>query len=263
MRFAKRSNTGVEALDLAVGALADVCHLALRAVLDLALDVGLGTLGLELGDVLLELLGASVDLDVALVRDALLLDLELVAQLRKVLVTAVNVHLGDHVRGEVDDLFEVLRREVEEVAEARRNALEVPDVGDGSSKLDVTHALTAHLGTGHLDAAALADDAAVADALVLAAAALPVAGGAEDLLAEEPVLFRLQGAVIDRLRLLHFTVRPLADFLRGGKADAQFAEFVHVMHSCEFLFLRSSQISSTLEASGRLDSEMPSDSAAW
>ena len=77
---------------------------------------------------------------------------------------------------------------------------------DGRRQLDVTHPVAPDLGTGHLDAAALADDALEADALVLAAVALPVAGGAEDLLAEEPVLLRLQGPVVDRLRLLDLTV---------------------------------------------------------
>src|SRR2546430_13246991 len=41
-------------------------------------------------------------------------------------------------------------------------------------ELDVPHALAAHLGERDLHAAAVADDAAVADALVLAAVTLPV-----------------------------------------------------------------------------------------
>jgi hypothetical protein len=61
-------------------------------------------------------------------------------------------------------------------------------VADRRSEVDVAHALTAHLGPRDLDAAALADDALVADALVLAAVALPVLGRTEDALAEEPVL---------------------------------------------------------------------------
>src|SRR5690606_8804230 len=181
----------LEAVQLSIGALTDVGHLALRAVLHLALHISLGTLGLKLGKVLLQLLSASVDLNVPLVGDGLLLQLELVAQLRQVLVAALNVHLSHHVGGEVDDLLQVLGSQVEQVAQARRNALEVPDVGHGSGELNVAHALTAHLGAGDLNATTLADDAAVTDALVLAAGALPVTGGAKDLLAEESVLFRL------------------------------------------------------------------------
>ena len=52
-------------------------------------------------------------------------------------------------------------------------------------------------------------DAAVADALVLAAVALPVLDRAEDPLAEQAVLLRLERAVVDGLRLGHLAVRPL------------------------------------------------------
>ena len=153
---------------------------------------------------------------------------------RQVAVTRLVVDAGDHVRGEVDDLLEVLRREVEQVAEAARDALEVPDVRDRSGQLDVAHPLTTHLGARDLDAAALADDALEAHALVLAAVALPVPGRTEDLLAEEPVLLRLEGAVVDRLGLLDLAVRPLADVVRGGQADAQLVEEVDVEHVSSF-----------------------------
>ena len=148
----------------------------------------------------------------------------------QVAVAGLVVDRGDHVGREVDDLLEVLRRQVEQVAQAARHALEVPDVGDRGGQLDVAHPLTAHLGAGDLDAAALADDALEADALVLAAVALPVAGRSEDLLAEEAVLLRLERAVVDGLRLLDLTVRPVADVVRGGQADAQLVEEVDVEH---------------------------------
>ena len=151
-------------------------------------------------------------------------------QARQVAVARLVVDGGDHVGGEVDDLLEVLRGQVQQVAQPARDALEVPDVGDGRGELDVAHPLTTHLGAGHLDAAALADDALEADALVLAAVALPVPGGTEDLLAEEPVLLRLQGAVVDGLGLLDLAVRPRADVVGGGQADAELVEEVDVEH---------------------------------
>jgi hypothetical protein len=147
---------------------------------------------------------------------------------REVAVPRLVVHRGDQVGREVDDLLEVLGRQVEQVAQARRDALEEPDVGDRSGQLDVAHPLTADLGPGHLDAAALADDALEPDPLVLAAVALPVPGGTEDLLAEEAILLRTQRPVVDGLGLLHLTVRPLADVVAGGKADAQLIEEVDV-----------------------------------
>ena len=72
---------------------------------------------------------------------------------------------------------------------------------------------------GDLDAAAVADLALIADALVLAAVALPVLGGTKNPLAEQAVALRLQGAVVDGLRLLDLAVGPLANLLRGGEAD--------------------------------------------
>jgi hypothetical protein len=104
---------------------------------------------------------------------------------------------------------------VEQQADAGRHALEEPDVGNRHGELDVAHALAAHAAQGHLDAAAVADDALVLDALVLAAGALPVAGGAEDALAEEAVLLGLEGAVVDGLGLLDLAGGPGADVGSG------------------------------------------------
>ena len=221
----------VEAVDLALRTVTHLLHLPLGAVLDLATRVGLGTLGLQRREVLLELLGAVVDRGVATALEALALEVHLALERGQVAVTGVLVDRGDHVRREVDDLLEVLRGEVEQVAQTARDTLEVPDVGHGSGELDVAHALAAHLGAGHLDAAALADDALEAHALVLAAVALPVPGGTEDLLAEETVTLGLERAVVDRLRLLDLAVAPLTDVVSGGQADLQLVEEVHVEHS--------------------------------
>src|SRR5699024_12382127 len=114
-----------------------------------------------------------------------------------------------------DDLLEILRREIEQVAQAAGHALEVPDVGDGGGQLPVPHALAAHEVLGALHAAALADDALEAHTLVRAAVALPVPGGAEDALAEQAVHLGLEGAVVDGLRLLDLAVGPAADVIGG------------------------------------------------
>ena len=57
----------VEAVDLALRPVADLAHLALAGLLDLAAHVALGALGLELGQVGLELGGPLLDLGVAAV----------------------------------------------------------------------------------------------------------------------------------------------------------------------------------------------------
>ena len=220
----------VQPVDLALRAVADLAHLPLAALAHLAAHVGLRTLALQLGEVGLELLLPCLDVTVALVLGPLLLDRHLGLDGGQVAVARLGVDRGDQVRREVDDLLEVLGSQVEQVAEPARDTLEVPDVGDRRGQLDVTHPLPAHLGPGDLDAAALADDALEPDPLVLAAVALPVPGRTEDLLAEEPVLLRLERAVVDRLGLLDLAVRPLPDVLAGRQADTELVEEVHVQH---------------------------------
>src|SRR5205085_5397736 len=154
--------------------------------------------------------------------------LDLVLERVQILRALLDVDRGDERRREVQELLELARCDVEQVADAARDALEEPDVRDGRGEVDVTHALAAHLLPRHLDAAALADDPLVADALVLTAVALPVACRPEDALAEETVTLGLERAVVDRLRLRDLTRRPVADLLAGGKPDPNCVEIVDV-----------------------------------
>ena len=206
----------------------------LCSVGDLALDVGLGALRFELGEVLLQLGQAALDLRVPVLLE--LFDVGLVASLeaREVAVTSLLIHVSDHVRGEIDDLLQILRRDVQQIPEARGDALEVPDVGDGGGQFNVPHPLAAHIGTGHLDAAALTNDALETHPLVLAAVTFPVPGGAEDLLAEEAVTLWFQSAVVDGLGLLDLTVAPLADLVGARQPDAELVVDVHVQHWFSF-----------------------------
>src|SRR5690606_8573637 len=108
----------------------------------------------------------------------------LLAEAHELHLTSFLVDLGDHVLREVEDTLEVARRHVEQEAELAGCALHEPDVGDGAGQLDMAHALAAHLRAGNLHTALVADDALIADALVLAAVAFEVLHRAEDLLAE-------------------------------------------------------------------------------
>src|SRR5712691_7474770 len=164
----------------------------------------------------------AVDLDPAF------LALDLVLEPVQVGGALLVVDRRDDRRREVEDLLELARGDVEQVADTARHALEEPDVRDRGGEVDVAHPLAAHLLARHLDAAPLADDALVADALVLPAVALPVAGRSEDALAEEAVPFRLQRAVVDRLGLRYLARRPVADLLARGKADPNRIEIVDV-----------------------------------
>jgi len=188
----ERAQHMVEVLGLLAGALGELLDIALGLAAGGGELRALRPFGLHVAEPVLQLGQALGDGLVALGVDLAFLHVQVVLDLGEVLVPAVDVDPGDDVAGEVDDLFEVLRGKVEQVAQAGGDALEVPDVRDGRGEFDVPHPVAADLRPGDLHAAPLADDALEPDTLVLAAVAFPVAGGTEDALAEEPVLLRLQ-----------------------------------------------------------------------
>ena len=100
-------------------------------------------------------------------------------------------------------------------------------------QFDVAHALAAHLALRYFDAALLADHTAMLEALVLAAQALVVLDRAENLGAEQAVALRLEGAVVDGLRLLDFAVRPGANLLGRGQPDGDRVEFFFLSNLLE------------------------------
>ncbi len=125
--------------------------------------------------------------------------------------------IGNDVALEVQHLLEFLERHVEQGADPRRQRAQEPDMRDRRGQIDMAHPLAPDFGLNHFDAAFLADHAAMAHALVLAAVALVVLGRAENLGAKEPVALRLEGPVVDGLGLLDLAVRPRPDHL--GRRD--------------------------------------------
>src|SRR5579884_1440058 len=91
---------------------------------------------------------------------------------------------------------------------------------DGRGQFDVAHAFAADAAVRHLDAAAVADHALVLHAAVLAAGALPIFLRPKNPLAEQAVLLRTIGPIVNRLRLLDFAKGPGADVVWAGQADA-------------------------------------------
>src|SRR4029078_6371457 len=168
------------------------------------------------------------ELLVAVNVDALVLGLDLVLEVVQGLRARLDVDVRDDRVREIEHLLELARRDVEQVADAARDALEEPDVRDRSGEVDMPHPLSPHLLARDLHAAALADDALVPDALVLAAIALPVLRRTEDALAEQAVAFRLERPVVDRLRLGYLAGRPIADLLARRKPDTDRVEVVDV-----------------------------------
>ena len=143
--------------------------------------------------------------------------------------------LGDDVVLVVNDALEVAGADVEHQTDTGRHALVEPDVRDRHGEFDVTHALAADAAQRDFDAAAIANHTLVLDALVLAAGALPVAGGSEDPLAEETAFFRLEGPVVDGFRVLHLALGPRADDFRGCDRDGNLIKgFRPLVHAEEF-----------------------------
>jgi len=139
--------------------------------------------------------------------------------------------IDDQVVFVVDHPLQVTGRHVQHQTDAGRHALEEPDVRDRHGQLDVAHALATDAGQGHLDAAAIADHAAMLDALVLAAGALPVLDRTEDAFAEQTALLGLERAVVDGLGVLDLTLRPRADGFRRRDLDRDVVHQVHLVQA--------------------------------
>ncbi len=132
--------------------------------------------------------------------------------------------LNDVVALVVDDLVELLCRYAQQVAYLVGKRAVVPDVGHGHHELDVSATLTPHFFLCDIDAATVARDAFVANALVLAAVAFVVLRWAEDAFAEESIALGLVCAVVDGLGLHNLAVGLLQYLLRRGQADGYLGE---------------------------------------
>ena len=151
-----------------------------------------------------------------------------------VLLERGRAGIDHHVILVVDDAFEIARGHVQHQADAGGHALEEPDVRDGHGQFDVAHALAAHAGQGHLHAATVADDAAMLDALVLAAGAFPVLDRAENALAEQAALFGLERAVIDGLGVFDLALGPGPDGFGRGDGNGDVIHLVDLVQAEQF-----------------------------
>ena len=110
------------------------------------------------------------------------------------------LNADDDVLREVQRAIQVAARHVEQQPEVGGHAACIPDMGDRRGQFDVSHALTAHGRTGHLDVALVADDALVANLLVFTAVALIILGRAKDCFVEQTIAFGAQPPVVDGFR---------------------------------------------------------------
>src|SRR5579885_3301835 len=132
--------------------------------------------------------------------------------------------IEDDVGFEVKDALQVLQRHVEQQADAGRQRLQEPDMGDRRGERNMAHPLSSHARQRDFDAALFADDALVLHALVLAAQALVVLDRPEDAGAEQAIALGLERAVVDGLRLLDLAVAPRAAATGAGDRDADLVE---------------------------------------
>ncbi len=198
----------------------------LGELLDFGFRVGLRNLFAQAADLVLQVdldqqfthrLGAHAGIEVVTELFQRLEVLLVVQQLA--LFQGGHARIDHHVALEIEHALDIAQGHVQQQADTRRQRLQEPDVSDRRGQLDVRHALAAHLGQRDFHAALLADHATVLEALVLAAQALVVLDRAEDLGAEEAVALRLEGAVVDGLRLLHFTEGPGTDHLGRSQGN--------------------------------------------
>ena len=97
----------------------------------------------------------------------------------------------DDIQGKVEHLFQHTGGYIQNQTHTGGDSFKVPDVRYGRCQLNVAHTLAADLGPRDFHAAAVADLALIADALVLSAMALPVLLRSKNAFAEEAVALRL------------------------------------------------------------------------
>src|SRR5665213_2619908 len=204
----------------------------LHQLLTLGVGIGIAQLAVEAlllfrqidrGEQLLHRLGADAGGERFLAELILRLDeVFLVEEL--VLLQIGQTRLGHDVGFEIENLLEILQRHVEQKPDAARQRLQEPDVRDRRGQLDMAHALAPDLRKGDFDAALLAHDAAILHALVLAAQALIILDRTENARAKQALALGLEGAIVNRLRLLDLAEGPGADALRAGDRDADLVE---------------------------------------
>jgi len=106
----------------------------------------------------------------------------------------------------IEDTLQISKGNVQEMTNPAGQAFEKPDMRARTGQLNVTQPLSPHLGLNDLNAALVANDAAMLHSLVLPAQAFPVRNRAENSGAEQTFLFRFKCPVIDSLRLGNFTM---------------------------------------------------------
>ena len=109
-----------------------------------------------------------------------------------------------------------------DVTDTRWHCLEKPNMDNRNSQFNMRHAFATDFRKCHFNAAAIAHNPFVLDFLVFSAGTFPVTRRSKDFLAEKTALFRFEGSVVDRFRLLDFSAGPfITDDIVRGNFDRQ------------------------------------------
>ncbi len=127
--------------------------------------------------------------------------------------------IGYDIFCKVEDFFEPFLGDFKNLSDTGRCALEVPDMGNGRGKFNMTHTFAADFCAGYLDAAAVTDLTLEADFLKFTAVAFPILCRSEDSFTEKTALFRLLCTIVDGFGTFHNTIAPAADLFRGCQTD--------------------------------------------
>lgn len=100
-------------------------------------------------------------------------------------------------------------------------------------QLDVSHALTPHLGLNDFHPAFFTHHAPVFHAFVLAAVTFVILGGSENLGAEQSVPLRFERPVINGFRFFDLPMGPLSNLVGRGKADLNTLINLGIFWFCE------------------------------
>ncbi len=134
--------------------------------------------------------------------------------------------VDNDVSGKIDYLFQSLGRHIEDKTYSRRNAPEIPDMGYGSRKLDMSHSFPSDFRFGDFYTALFTGDTLVADTLVFTAVTFPILHRSENPFAEKTVLFGFLGSVIYSFGLGYLALGKFPYFFGGSYTDFNRAEIV-------------------------------------
>ena len=131
-----------------------------------------------------------------------------------ILTSLESTRFDHHIFLIIDHCVEFLRGHAQQITNLIGQTTEIPNMSDGHHQFDVTTALATHFLLSDLYTTTVADNALIADALVLTATAFVVTSRTENALAEEAVALGLVCTIV------------FQDLLRRSQTDGNLREII-------------------------------------